>query len=115
MIWSDMLQPRRQYGTEGAVDLISQEVVLLDFVWYFYLDYDIEDHLLSRDRTVIMGNLYSSHYPRFDTRIAKPGMVYRYEWANPHPERPIRSVTLEAHDTGLGVTIVLAGLEAYGS
>ena len=75
MIWSDMLQPLREYGTEGAIGLLPRDIVMLDFVWYFYLDEDIEDELLSNGFDVIIGNLYSSHYPRFAHRIHKDGMV----------------------------------------
>jgi hypothetical protein len=75
MIWADMLQPPRRYGTEGAIADLPKDIVLLDFVWYFYLNDDIEDHLLEHGFTVVMGNLYSSHYPRFARRIRKPGMA----------------------------------------
>lgn len=75
MIWADMLQPPRRYGTEGAITELPKDIVLLDFVWYFYLEDDIEDHLLENGFTVVMGNLYSSHYPRFTRRIRKPGMA----------------------------------------
>lgn len=46
-----------------------------DFIWYFHLDKDIEDNLLNKGFQVIIGNLYSSHYPRFEKRIRKPGML----------------------------------------
>lgn len=75
MIWADMLQPPRKYGTEGAIAKLSKDLVLLDFVWYFYMGQDIEDHLLNHDFPVVMGNLYSSHYPRFTERIRKEGIA----------------------------------------
>jgi hypothetical protein len=75
MIWADMLQPPRRYGTEGAIAGLPKDIVLLDFVWYFYLGDDIEDHLLENGFPVVMGNLYSSHYPRFTQRIRKRGMA----------------------------------------
>jgi hypothetical protein len=73
MIWGDMLQPFRWYSTPKAE--IPKDIILLDFVWYFRTDEDIEDRLLAKGFKVIMGNLYSSHYTRFNTRIAKKGMI----------------------------------------
>ncbi len=77
MIWADMLQPgsKRKYQTPPAIDRIPKDIVMLDFVWYFHLDKDIEDHLLGHGFKVAMGNLYSSHYPRYCTRSRKEGMV----------------------------------------
>jgi hypothetical protein len=49
--------------------------MLLDFTWYFHLTTDIEDFLLPEGYNIMMGNLYSSHYPRFAQRIKKDGMV----------------------------------------
>lgn len=74
MIWSDMLQPVTKYKTPSAISMIPQDVMMLDFIWYFHLDKDIEDNLLSRGFEVIAGNMYSSHYPRYESRIRKPGM-----------------------------------------
>lgn len=76
MIWSDMLQPRKNGRlTHPAADRIPKDILMLDFIWYFHLEDDIEDHLLQKDFKVAVGNLYSSHYPRYNSRIAKPGMV----------------------------------------
>ena len=75
MIWSDMLQPVTKYKTPSAISMIPQDVVMLDFIWYFHLDKDIEDNLLSRGFSVIAGNMYSSHYPRYESRIRKNGMM----------------------------------------
>jgi hypothetical protein len=75
MIWSDMLHPVTTYLTPPAVDLIPKDIVLLDFIWYFHMDKDIEDHLLERGFKVIMGNMYSSHYPRYETRRSKKGII----------------------------------------
>ena len=61
--------------TPPAVDLMPKDIVLLDFIWYFHMDKDIEDHLLDRGFKVIMGNMYSSHYPRYETRRAKKGIL----------------------------------------
>lgn len=75
MIWSDMLQPVTKYKTPAAISMIPQDIVMLDFIWYFHMDKDIEDNLLSRGFSVIAGNMYSSHYPRYESRIRKQGML----------------------------------------
>ena len=75
MIWSDMLQDITSYRTPGAIDRIPPDVVMLDFIWYFHFDRDIEDSLLRRGFSVAMGNMYSSHYPRFEARRRKPGVI----------------------------------------
>lgn len=74
MIWADMLQPVTKYQTPPAIDMIPKDIVLLDFIWYFHLDKDIEDNLLEKGFDVIIGNLYSSHFPRYESRIRKPGI-----------------------------------------
>ena len=75
MIWGDMLQPITKYKTYDAIDMIPKDILLLDFIWYFHLDKDTEDNLLSKGFKVAIGNLYSSHYPRYERRIAKDGIV----------------------------------------
>lgn len=75
MIWADMLQPVTAYKTPAAIDKIPKDILLLDFIWYFHLDKDIEDYLLSKGFKVGLGNLYSSHYPRYESRIEKDGVV----------------------------------------
>ena len=75
MIWADMLHAVTAYKTPPAIDKISRDIVLLDFIWYFHLDKDIEDRLLDHGFKVIIGNLYSSHYPRYAERAVKPGMI----------------------------------------
>jgi hexosaminidase len=75
MIWSDMLQPVTKYQTPPAVDLIPKDILCLDFIWYFHLSKDIEDNLLEKGFKVAIGNLYSSHFPRYESRIRKDGMV----------------------------------------
>ena len=74
MIWGDMLQPMPKYPTHPAIDLIPKDIVILDFIWYFHLDKDIEDNLLAKDFQVLIGNLYSSHFPRYESRIRKEGI-----------------------------------------
>lgn len=75
MIWADMLQPVTKYKTPAAIDKIPKDILMLDFIWYFHMDKDIEDNLLAKGFSVMMGNMYSSHYPRYETRSKKPGMV----------------------------------------
>ncbi len=90
MIWADMLQlgSKRKYKTPPAIDMIPKDIVLLDFVWYFHLKDDIEDHLLNHGFKVCMGNLYSSHYPRYCTRSRKDGMIGGQisAWVRVNPE-----------------------------
>lgn len=75
MIWSDMLQPTEAYRTPPAGDRLPKDIVFLDFIWYFHPELDMEDHLSSLGHPMLMGNLYSSHYPRFESRIRKPCFV----------------------------------------
>ena len=75
MIWCDMLQPTERFKTHPARERLPRDIVLLDFVWYYHLDLDLEDNLLPYGYKIIMGNMYSSHYPRFEQRIAKEGMI----------------------------------------
>ncbi len=90
MIWADMLQlgSKRNYQTPPAIDMIPKDIVLLDFVWYFHLKDDIEDRLLDHGFKVAMGNLYSSHYPRYCTRSRKEGMIGGQisAWVKVNPE-----------------------------
>ena len=78
MLWSDMFHTKMYY-TGDNFDIVKRELpkdlVLLDFTWYFHLDWDIEDSLLPEGYKIVMGNFYSSHYPRFSSRIAKDGMI----------------------------------------
>lgn len=75
MIWGDMLHDCLNYETYPAIDMIPKDIILLDFVWYFKTGTDIEDRLLSHGFEVILGNMYSSHYPRFKTRAEKKGII----------------------------------------
>lgn len=74
-LWSDMIQPVTKYQTPNAINLIPKDVLCLDFIWYFHLDKDIESNLLDAGYTVGTGNLYSSHYPRYEKRMVKDGMI----------------------------------------
>jgi len=75
MIWSDMLQPVTKYLTPAAIDKIPRDIVMLDFIWYFHMDKDIEDNLLPHGFPLAYGNLYSSHFPRYESRIRKDGVI----------------------------------------
>lgn len=74
MIWADMLQ-EKSYRTITAINQIPKDVIMLDFIWYFHPEEDIEDNLLSHGFKVIMGNMYSSHYPRYESRSKKEGII----------------------------------------
>ena len=78
MIWSDMLhETTTPYSkeTSKARDMLPKDIMMLDFTWYFDFASDIEDDILPYGFEVMMGNFYSSHYPRYATRIAKDNMV----------------------------------------
>ncbi len=76
MIWSDMLQPtEKRYKTSPAREMLPKDILMLDFIWYFHFDLDMEDHILPYGYEIMAGNLYSSHYPRYSSRMAKDGMV----------------------------------------
>jgi hypothetical protein len=75
MIWSDMLHDCTRYKTPPAIDRIAKDIVMLDFIWYFHLDRDIETRLLDHGFEVVMGNMYSSHYPRFAARRRRKGVI----------------------------------------
>ena len=68
MIWSDMLQKASPYQTVGALNKLPKDIIMLDFIWYFHLDSNIENNILKEGFEVVMGNMYSSHYPRFEER-----------------------------------------------
>jgi hypothetical protein len=69
-----MIQPVTKYQTPDAIDMIPKDIVMLDFIWYFHLGKDIEDNLLEKGFDVLVGNLYSSHFPRYESRIRKEGI-----------------------------------------
>ena len=74
MIWSDMIQ-ERSYKSLSAINKLPKDVIMLDFIWYFHLDQDLEDNLLNHGFNVVIGNAYSSYYPRFETRSKKEGII----------------------------------------
>lgn len=67
MMWSDMIQ-EEMYTTEPAIDLVPKDILCLSFTWYFHPELDVEDKLYDHGFEVAIGNLYSSHYQRFDKR-----------------------------------------------
>ena len=75
MLWTDMLIRDKNYATVAARDRLPRDIVALDFIWYFHLDTDTETALLDRGYSVAVGNLYSSHFPRYQRRINRPGML----------------------------------------
>lgn len=79
MIWSDMLQSEYRYdkiySTPEAINYVSKDVIMMDFTWYFHPELDLEDKLLKRGFDVVYGNLYSSHFPRYDYRSKKGGII----------------------------------------
>lgn len=75
MIWSDMIQPVTRYKTPPAIDMIPKDIVMLDFIWYFHPELDIEENLLAKGFKVAYGNMYSSHFTRFEKRIRKDGVL----------------------------------------
>lgn len=75
MIWGDMLNTVNAYATPDAIDQVPKDLLLLDFIWYFDMEHDTEDRLLSHGFEVAVGNLYSSHFPRYESRIRKQKML----------------------------------------
>lgn len=71
MIWADMLQPVSKYQTPAAIDRIPKDIVLLDFIWYFHMNKNIEEYLVDAGFQVAFGNLYSSHFPRYEKRVRR--------------------------------------------
>jgi len=75
MIYADMLQEHVGYSIPGAIEQIPKDIILIDFTWYFSLDKNTEEHLLSHGFPVLIGNLYSSHYPRYELRTKNDGIL----------------------------------------
>ena len=74
MMWSDMIV-KETYSIPGAIDLIPKDVVCLPFTWYFHLDDNTEKILADHGFEYVIGNFYSSHYPRFTERKTTPGWL----------------------------------------
>jgi len=75
ILWADMIQPVTHYASRPAIDMLPKDILMLDFVWYFWLDEDIELNLTEKGYTVGIGNLYSSHFPRYESRIRHDGVI----------------------------------------
>ena len=75
MMWADMLQPVTRYKTFDAAKKLPRDIIMLDFIWYFHLDKDIEENLLAYGYKVAFGNLYSSHFPRYESRVRREGVI----------------------------------------
>ena len=77
MMWSDMLHPRSRHSVKSApcVDRLPKDIIMLDFTWYFHVEDDIETELLEHGYKVGIGNLYSSHFPRYKSRLSREGMI----------------------------------------
>ena len=75
MMWGDMLQPTTKYETKPAINMLPRDIVQLDFIWYFHLDMDIENNLIEAGYPVVLGNLYSSHFPRYKKRASNKAIL----------------------------------------
>ncbi|HLQ82005.1 MAG TPA: family 20 glycosylhydrolase [Bacillota bacterium] len=75
IIWADMLQPEARYRAAAALDRLPEDLLMMDFIWYFHRERDTEPYLLDHGREVVIGNLYSSHFPRWEQRSTRPGIV----------------------------------------
>ncbi|MEA4890391.1 MAG: family 20 glycosylhydrolase [Clostridiaceae bacterium] len=75
IVWGDMFNTINNYATPDIIDRVPKDIVLLDFIWYFRFGEDTEKRLLDHGYQVAVGNLYSSHFPRYETRIRREGMI----------------------------------------
>lgn len=74
MLWADMLQEEK-FKTRLAIDKVPEDIIFLDFTWYFHPEKDIEDKLIKHGFDVVFGNMYSSHFPRWETRSRKNNIM----------------------------------------
>jgi len=72
MMWSDMIV-KETYSIPGAIELIPKDIICLPFTWYFHLNENTEQILKDHGFEFVIGNFYSSHYPRFTERKTTPG------------------------------------------
>ena len=77
VMWADMLHPApiTEYLTSDRRAEFPKDILMLDFIWYFHFDKDIENDFLPLGFKVAVGNLYSSHFPRYRSRITKDNMI----------------------------------------
>ncbi len=74
MMWSDMIQETK-YPTHKAIDKLPKDIICLSFTWYFHLDEDVEKPLIDKGFKLMLGNFYSSHYPRFNKRKQSDSII----------------------------------------
>ena len=75
MLWGDMMNNVNRYAVPELIDMIPKDILLLDFIWYFKLESDTEVRHLDHGFTVAIGNLYSSHFPRYESRMKREGII----------------------------------------
>lgn len=77
MLWSDMLHDNMYYSheTHTARFDLPKDIIPLDFTWYFHTEAEYETELLDVGFDTMIGNLYSSHFPRYKKRMTRKGMV----------------------------------------
>lgn len=74
-LWGDMMNDVNRYAVPEIIDMIPKDILLLDFIWYFALDRNTEKRLTDHGFEVEIGNLYSSHFPRYEQRMQNPGVT----------------------------------------
>ncbi len=67
MMWSDMIM-KEVYSIPEAIDLVPKDIMCLPFTWYFHFDENTENIISDKGFDFVIGNFYSSHYPRFNER-----------------------------------------------
>ncbi len=84
MLWSDSLQPTARYAMQPAGEKLPKDILFGDFTWYYNMAVDIEDNISGLGHPIVMANLYSSHYPRYESRIRKPCFLggFLSTWCN---------------------------------
>lgn len=73
MMWSDMIGTE-VYSIPAAIDLIPKDIVCLPFTWYFHFNENTEEIIRDHGFEFVIGNFYSSHYPRFNERKTIEGI-----------------------------------------
>lgn len=75
ILWGDMMNNVNRYAVPELIDMIPKDILLLDFIWYFRLEQDTEVRHLEHGFTVAIGNLYASHFPRYEQRMSREGII----------------------------------------
>ncbi len=69
MMWSDMLHEKSyRSNASDAIATAPKDIICLCFTWYFHMDENNENVLYDNGYNVMIGNFYSSHFPRFNER-----------------------------------------------